>query len=139
MPGVGRAVALREGRLTEAVVRLQDLPRVQFGHSSTACAAGWPLNWCHDIWVFLASSAYLVSASSYFFNSFLRGRRLASSVVLLPLPHLSPPLPGRLLRHKPVEGAEQGLESAWSSSCASAAQVASRVESWCGWCAVRMR
>ena len=29
LPGVGRAVALREGRLTEAVVRLQDLPRVQ--------------------------------------------------------------------------------------------------------------
>lgn len=29
LPGVGRALALREGRLTEAVVRLQDLPRVQ--------------------------------------------------------------------------------------------------------------
>ena len=29
LPGVGRAVALREGRLTETVVRLQDLPRVQ--------------------------------------------------------------------------------------------------------------
>mgnify|MGYP003590699029 FL=1 len=29
LPGVGRAVALREGRLTEAVVRTADLPRVQ--------------------------------------------------------------------------------------------------------------
>jgi len=29
LPGVGRAVALREGRLIEAVVRLQDVPRVQ--------------------------------------------------------------------------------------------------------------
>ena len=29
LPGVGRAVALREGRLTEAVVRLADVPRVQ--------------------------------------------------------------------------------------------------------------
>ncbi|ART47420.1 chorismate-binding protein [Acidovorax carolinensis] len=29
LPGVGRAVALREGRLTEAVVRVHDVPRVQ--------------------------------------------------------------------------------------------------------------
>ena len=29
LPGVGRAVALREGRVQEAVVRLHDLPRVQ--------------------------------------------------------------------------------------------------------------
>ena len=29
LPGVGRALALREGRLVEAVVRLEDLPRVQ--------------------------------------------------------------------------------------------------------------
>jgi para-aminobenzoate synthetase/4-amino-4-deoxychorismate lyase len=29
LPGVGRALALRTGRLSEAVVRLQDLPRVQ--------------------------------------------------------------------------------------------------------------
>jgi para-aminobenzoate synthetase/4-amino-4-deoxychorismate lyase len=29
LPGVGRAVALRQGRVHEAVVRLQDLPRVQ--------------------------------------------------------------------------------------------------------------
>ncbi len=29
LPGVGRAVALREGRLTEAVVRVADVPRVQ--------------------------------------------------------------------------------------------------------------
>ena len=29
LPGVGRAVALREGRLAEAVVRTADLPRVQ--------------------------------------------------------------------------------------------------------------
>ncbi|GAA6121686.1 aminodeoxychorismate synthase component I [Acidovorax sp. FG27] len=29
LPGVGRAVALREGRLTEAVLRLQDLPQVR--------------------------------------------------------------------------------------------------------------
>ncbi len=29
LPGVGRALALREGRLLEAVVRLEDLPRVQ--------------------------------------------------------------------------------------------------------------
>lgn len=29
LPGVGREVALREGRLTEAVLRLDDVPRVQ--------------------------------------------------------------------------------------------------------------
>ncbi|WP_418648658.1 chorismate-binding protein [Thauera butanivorans] len=29
LPGIGRAVALREGRVVEAVVRVQDLPRVQ--------------------------------------------------------------------------------------------------------------
>ncbi|MDD2545336.1 MAG: chorismate-binding protein [Burkholderiaceae bacterium] len=29
LPGVGRAVALREGRVVEAVLRVQDLPRVQ--------------------------------------------------------------------------------------------------------------
>ena len=29
LPGVGRAVALRQGRVVEAVVRVQDLPRVQ--------------------------------------------------------------------------------------------------------------
>ena len=29
LPGVGRALALRDGRLTEAVVRVEDLPRVQ--------------------------------------------------------------------------------------------------------------
>ena len=29
LPGVGRALALREKRLTEAVVRVEDLPRVQ--------------------------------------------------------------------------------------------------------------
>ena len=29
LPGVGRAIALREGRLSEAVLRLSDLPRVQ--------------------------------------------------------------------------------------------------------------
>ncbi|KAB2895635.1 MAG: bifunctional aminodeoxychorismate synthase component I/aminotransferase, partial [Burkholderiaceae bacterium] len=29
LPGVGRAVALREGRVQEGVLRVQDLPRVQ--------------------------------------------------------------------------------------------------------------
>lgn len=29
LPGVGRAVALREGRVQEAVVRLEDVPRVE--------------------------------------------------------------------------------------------------------------
>ena len=29
LPGVGRAVALRDGRLREAVVRRQDVPRIQ--------------------------------------------------------------------------------------------------------------
>ena len=29
LPGVGRALALRERRLTEAVVRVEDLPRMQ--------------------------------------------------------------------------------------------------------------
>ena len=29
LPGVGRALALREGRVVEAVLRLQDVPRVQ--------------------------------------------------------------------------------------------------------------
>lgn len=29
LPGIGRTVALREGRLYEAAVRLEDLPRVQ--------------------------------------------------------------------------------------------------------------
>ncbi|MGE4329729.1 chorismate-binding protein [Diaphorobacter sp.] len=40
LPGVGRAVALREGRLTEAVVRLQDLPRVQ-GLAFVNSLRGW--------------------------------------------------------------------------------------------------
>ena len=29
LPGVGRALALREKRLSEAVVRVEDLPRMQ--------------------------------------------------------------------------------------------------------------
>ncbi|RYF60614.1 MAG: hypothetical protein EOO29_47940, partial [Comamonadaceae bacterium] len=29
LPGVGRAVALAEGRVVESVLRLQDVPRVQ--------------------------------------------------------------------------------------------------------------
>ena len=40
LPGVGRAVALREGRVTEAVVRLQDLPRVQ-GWAFINSLRGW--------------------------------------------------------------------------------------------------
>ena len=40
LPGVGRAVALREGRLTEAVVRLDDLPRVQ-GWAFVNSLRGW--------------------------------------------------------------------------------------------------
>ena len=40
LPGVGRAVALREGRLQEAVVRLQDLPRVQ-GWAFINSLRGW--------------------------------------------------------------------------------------------------
>ena len=40
LPGVGRAVALREGRVQEAVVRLQDLPRVQ-GWAFVNSLRGW--------------------------------------------------------------------------------------------------
>ncbi|ABM36256.1 aminodeoxychorismate synthase component I [Polaromonas naphthalenivorans] len=40
LPGVGRALALREGRLTEAVVRLEDLPRVQ-GWAFVNSLRGW--------------------------------------------------------------------------------------------------
>ncbi|MGL6203438.1 MAG: aminotransferase class IV, partial [Giesbergeria sp.] len=40
LPGVGRAVALRDGRVQEAVVRLQDLPRVQ-GWAFINSLRGW--------------------------------------------------------------------------------------------------
>jgi len=40
LPGVGRAVALREGRVHEAVVRLEDLPRVQ-GWAFINSLRGW--------------------------------------------------------------------------------------------------
>ena len=40
LPGIGRAVALREGRVHEAVVRLQDLPRVQ-GWAFINSLRGW--------------------------------------------------------------------------------------------------
>ncbi|PWW47810.1 para-aminobenzoate synthetase/4-amino-4-deoxychorismate lyase [Melaminivora alkalimesophila] len=40
LPGVGRAMALREGRVREAVVRLQDLPRVQ-GWAFVNSLRGW--------------------------------------------------------------------------------------------------
>ncbi|WP_042425970.1 chorismate-binding protein [Comamonas granuli] len=40
LPGVGRAVALREGRVQEAVVRLDDLPRVQ-GWAFINSLRGW--------------------------------------------------------------------------------------------------
>ena len=40
LPGVGRAVALREGRTQEAVVRLADLPRVQ-GWAFVNSLRGW--------------------------------------------------------------------------------------------------
>ena len=40
LPGVGRALALREGRLSEAVVRLEDLPRVQ-GWAFVNSLRGW--------------------------------------------------------------------------------------------------
>ena len=40
LPGVGRAIALREGRVQEAVVRLQDLPRVQ-GWAFINSLRGW--------------------------------------------------------------------------------------------------
>lgn len=40
LPGVGRAVALREGRLVEAVVRVEDLPRVQ-GWAFVNSLRGW--------------------------------------------------------------------------------------------------
>lgn len=40
LPGVGRAQALREGRVMEAVVRLQDLPRVQ-GWAFINSLRGW--------------------------------------------------------------------------------------------------
>lgn len=40
LPGIGRAVALREGRMHEAVVRLQDLPRVQ-GWAFINSLRGW--------------------------------------------------------------------------------------------------
>jgi para-aminobenzoate synthetase/4-amino-4-deoxychorismate lyase len=40
LPGVGRAVALREGRVQEAVVRLHDLPRVQ-GWAFINSLRGW--------------------------------------------------------------------------------------------------
>ena len=40
LPGVGRAVALREGRVVEAVVRVQDVPRVQ-GWAFVNSLRGW--------------------------------------------------------------------------------------------------
>lgn len=40
LPGVGRTVALREGRLTEGVVRVEDLPRVQ-GWAFLNSLRGW--------------------------------------------------------------------------------------------------
>jgi para-aminobenzoate synthetase/4-amino-4-deoxychorismate lyase len=40
LPGVGRALALRDGKLTEAVVRVQDLPRVQ-GWAFVNSLRGW--------------------------------------------------------------------------------------------------
>ena len=40
LPGVGRAVALREGRVTEEVLRLPDLPRVQ-GWAFVNSLRGW--------------------------------------------------------------------------------------------------
>jgi len=40
LPGVGRALALRDGRLTEAVVRVEDLPRVQ-GWAFLNSLRGW--------------------------------------------------------------------------------------------------
>lgn len=40
LPGVGRALALQEGRLSEAVVRLEDLPRVQ-GWAFVNSLRGW--------------------------------------------------------------------------------------------------
>jgi para-aminobenzoate synthetase/4-amino-4-deoxychorismate lyase len=40
LPGVGRALALQEGRLTEAVVRLEDLPKVQ-GWAFVNSLRGW--------------------------------------------------------------------------------------------------
>jgi para-aminobenzoate synthetase/4-amino-4-deoxychorismate lyase len=40
LPGVGRAVALREGRVSEAVVRLADLPRVD-GWAFINSLRGW--------------------------------------------------------------------------------------------------
>ncbi len=46
LPGVGRAVALRDGRVIEAVVRIQICRACRAGPSSTACAAGWR-TWGH--------------------------------------------------------------------------------------------
>lgn len=40
LPGVGRALALRDGRLTEAVVRVEDVPRVQ-GWAFLNSLRGW--------------------------------------------------------------------------------------------------
>lgn len=40
LPGVGRALALREGRVSEAVVRVQDLPRVR-GWAFVNSLRGW--------------------------------------------------------------------------------------------------
>ena len=40
LPGVGRALALQDGRLTEAVVRVEDLPRVQ-GWAFVISLRGW--------------------------------------------------------------------------------------------------
>ena len=40
LPGVGRALALREGRVAEAVVRVQDVPRVQ-GWAFVNSLRGW--------------------------------------------------------------------------------------------------
>ena len=40
LPGVGRTLALREGRLTEAVVRLEDVSRVQ-GWAFVNSLRGW--------------------------------------------------------------------------------------------------
>lgn len=40
LPGVGRALALRDGRLTEALVRVQDLPRMR-GWAFVNSLRGW--------------------------------------------------------------------------------------------------
>jgi para-aminobenzoate synthetase/4-amino-4-deoxychorismate lyase len=43
LPGVGRALALSQGRLTEQVVTLEQARMPAAGPSSIACAAGWML------------------------------------------------------------------------------------------------